>query len=127
MSRWPNKYVIGLTGNIAVGKSVVRQMLQHLGAYTVDADGLVHQAMAPGAPAYQPVIDMFGRFILDDNKEINRTVLGGIAFTFPDALAKLEAITHPVVIQAISTLAGRAKQRENHAVIDISQSRMCAR
>src|SRR5262245_51958638 len=86
-------------------------MLQHLGAYTVDADGLVHQAMAPGAPAYQPVIDMFGRFILDDRKEINRAMLGTIAFTFPDAMTKLEAITHPVVIQAISTLAGRAKQR----------------
>jgi dephospho-CoA kinase len=111
VSRWPNKYVIGLTGNIAVGKSVVRQMLQHLGAYTVDADGLVHQAMSPGAPAYQPVVEMFGRFILDDNKEVNRAMLGSIAFTFPDALAKLEAITHPVVIQAISTLAGRAKQR----------------
>jgi dephospho-CoA kinase len=50
VSRWANKYVIGLTGNIAVGKSVVRQMLQHLGAYTIDADGLVHQAMQPGAP-----------------------------------------------------------------------------
>ena len=59
MSRWPNKYVIGLTGNIAVGKSVVRQMLQHLGAYTIDADGLSHQAMQPGAPAYKPVVETF--------------------------------------------------------------------
>ena len=50
MSRWPNKYVIGLTGNIATGKSVVLKMLQHSGAYTIDADQLVHQAMMPGAP-----------------------------------------------------------------------------
>lgn len=103
-------YVIGLTGNIAVGKSVVRQMLQHLGAYTIDADGLSHQAMAPGAPAYLPVVEMFGRFVLNEDGTVNRSTLGGIAFSFPDALTKLEAIIHPVVTQAIQTLVGRAKQ-----------------
>lgn len=104
-------YVIGLTGNIAVGKSVVRQMLQHLGAYTVDADGLTHQAMAPGAPAYLPIVEMFGRFVLNEDGTVNRAVLGSIVFSFPEALAKLEAIVHPVVSQAIQTLIGRAKQR----------------
>ncbi|RMG75425.1 MAG: dephospho-CoA kinase, partial [Chloroflexi bacterium] len=76
MSRWTNKYVIGLTGNIAVGKSVVRQMLQHLGAYTIDADGLAHQAMSPGAPAYKPVVETFGQIILNPDKTINRAMLG---------------------------------------------------
>ena len=42
MSRWPGKYVIGLTGNIATGKSVVRKMLEHLGGYGIDADALAH-------------------------------------------------------------------------------------
>ena len=111
MSRWPNKYVIGLTGNIAVGKSVVRQMLQHLGAYTIDADGLSHQAMQPGAPAYQPIVDTFGQFILDSEKRIDRRMLGNIVFANPQALAKLEAIVHPVVNQAINTLVARSKQR----------------
>lgn len=110
MGRWANKYVIGLTGNIAVGKSVVRQMLQHLGAYTIDADGLVHQAMSPGAPAYKPIIDTFGQFILNPDKTINRAMLGNIVFSNADALAKLEAITHPIVGQAINTLISRAKQ-----------------
>ncbi len=111
MSRWGNKYVIGLTGNIAVGKSVVRQMLQHLGAYTIDADGLAHQAMAPGAPAYKPIVDTFGQFILTPDKTINRSMLASIVFANPEALRKLEAITHPVVGQAIDTLVKRAKQR----------------
>lgn len=111
MSRWPNKYVIGLTGNIAVGKSVVRQMLQHLGAYPIDADGLSHQAMQPGAPAYKPVVDTFGQFILGPDKRINRALLGQIVFSNPEALAKLEAIVHPVVRQAINTLVARSKQR----------------
>jgi dephospho-CoA kinase len=110
VSRWANKYVIGLTGNIAVGKSVVRQMLQHLGAYTIDADGLAHQAMSPGAPAYKPVVEAFGQFILDSEKRINRATLASLVFSNPQALAKLEAITHPVVYKAINTLVSRAKQ-----------------
>jgi dephospho-CoA kinase len=45
VSNWPGKYVIGLTGNIATGKSVVRRMLEHLGAYTIDADALSHRVI----------------------------------------------------------------------------------
>lgn len=111
MSRWPNKYVIGLTGNIAVGKSVVRQMLQHLGAYTIDADGLAHQAMSPGAPAYKPVVETFGQIILNPDKTINRAMLGSLVFSNPAMLQKLETITHPIIGQAISTLINRAKQK----------------
>lgn len=111
MSRWTNKYVIGLTGNIAVGKSVVRQMLQHLGAYTIDADGLAHQAMSPGAPAYKPVVETFGQIILNPDKTINRAMLGSLVFSNPAMLQKLETITHPIIGQAISTLINRAKQK----------------
>lgn len=111
MSRWGNKYVIGLTGNIAVGKSVVRQMLQHLGAVTIDADGLAHQAMSPGAPAYKPVVETFGQIILNPDKTINRAMLGSMVFSNPMLLEKLEAITHPVIGGAIDTLVMRAKQK----------------
>lgn len=111
VSHFPNKYIIGLTGNIAVGKSTVRQMLQHLGAFPIDADQLVHQAMQPGAPAYKPIIDTFGAFILGPDKTINRAALGTIAFSNPVALQRLEAITHPIVRQAIMALIQRAKQR----------------
>lgn len=111
MSAWPNKYVIGLTGNIAVGKSVVRKMLQHLGAYTIDADSLGHQVIAKGAPAYKPVVDTFGQGILDGEGNINRMALGRIVFGNPDGLKKLEAITHPIIRQAIHTLVSRSKQR----------------
>ena len=111
MGRWSNKYVIGLTGNIATGKSVVRQMLQHLGAYTIDADGLSNQAMQPGAPAYRPVVQKFGAFILDDEKRINRKALGQLVFSNPAALEQLESIVHPIVRKAVDTLVKRSKQR----------------
>lgn len=111
MSRFPNKYVIGLTGNIGVGKSVVRQMAQHLGAYPIDADSLAHQAMAPGAPAHKPIVQTFGQVILNPDQTINRPVLGQIVFGNPALLTKLEEITHPVIRQAIVALVTRAKQR----------------
>jgi dephospho-CoA kinase len=110
-SRYPSKYVIGLTGNIAVGKSVVRQMLQHLGAYTVDADSMAHQTMSPGAPAYKPVIETFGKMIIGSDGRINRMALGNIVFSNPVALEKLESITHPIIRKAIDTLIKRSKQR----------------
>jgi dephospho-CoA kinase len=111
VSHWQGKYVIGLTGNIAVGKSVVRQMLQHLGAYTIDADSLAHQAMMPGAPAYKTVVSTFGQMIVGEDGRINRAALGNIVFGNPQALKKLEELTHPVVRQAINALIKRSKQR----------------
>ena len=111
MSKWPGKYIIGLTGNIATGKSVVRRMLEHLGAYTIDADALSHRAIAKDAPGYKPVIETFGKWILDSNGQINRAKLGGLVFRESDALTKLENIIHPLVEQAIEILVQRASQR----------------
>jgi dephospho-CoA kinase len=110
MSAWPGKYVIGLTGNIATGKSVVRKMLEHLGAYGIDADALSHRAMAQGAPGYQPILDTFGRWILAPDGQIDRARLGRVVFSDPQALQRLEAILHPLVRQAVDILIRRSKQ-----------------
>jgi dephospho-CoA kinase len=111
VSTWPGKYAIGLTGNIATGKSVVRRMLEHLGAYTIDADALAHRVLAKGAPGYQPVINKFGTWILNEDGQINRSKLGRLVFADPQALAQLEAIVHPYVGQAVDLLAQRATQK----------------
>jgi dephospho-CoA kinase len=108
-NRWPGKYVIGLTGNIATGKSVVRKMLEHLGAFTIDADAFAHRAMAKGGPAYAAVVKTFGEWLLTPDGEVNRAYLGKIVFAEPAALAKLEAIVHPFVGQAIDVLLKRSK------------------
>jgi len=110
VSNWPGKTVIGLTGNIATGKSVVRRMLEHLGAYTIDADSLAHRAIAKGAPGYQPVLDRFGTWLLNKDVQIDRAKLGRLVFTDAQALAQLEDIIHPYVIQAIDLLIKRATQ-----------------
>lgn len=108
---WPGKFVIGLTGNIATGKSVVRRMFEHLGAYGIDADALAHRAMAKGAPGYKPILTMFGRWLLSPDEQIERAKLGRIVFSDPQALAQLEAILHPLVREAVDVLVRRSKQR----------------
>ncbi|MDF1499926.1 MAG: dephospho-CoA kinase [Anaerolineales bacterium] len=110
MSRWPGKYVIGITGNIATGKSVVRKMLEHLGAYGIDADALAHRAMAKGAPGYPLILKTFGQWILDQDEQIDRKKLAKVAFSDPNALEKLESIIHPLVAHAVDVLIRRASQ-----------------
>ncbi len=110
MSKWAGKYIIGLTGNIGTGKSVVRRMLEHLGAYGIDADALSHRAIARGAPGYQSVVDSFGKYILDANGEVDRLRLGRLVFADSEALLHLENIIHPLVTQAVDYLIKRSKQ-----------------
>lgn len=110
-SKWPEKYVIGLTGNIATGKSVARKMLEHLGAYGIDADALSHRAIAKGAPGYQAVVEAFGKWILTPEGEIDRARLGRLVFNDAEAMARLEDIIHPLVAQAIDVMVRRAPQK----------------
>ena len=111
MSNWRGKYVIGLTGNIGTGKSVVRKMLEHLGAYGIDADAFSHRAIAKDAPGYQKVIDIFGKWILDGNGDVDRAKLARLVFADPEALLQLERIVHPLVEQAVDLMIQRASQR----------------
>ena len=111
MKKWADKYVIGLTGSIGTGKSVVRRMLEHLGAYGIDADALAHRAMAPGAPGYKPVVETFGKYILMPDGQIDREKLGRMVFHDPEALTRLEEIIHPLVSQALDILIRRASQK----------------
>jgi dephospho-CoA kinase len=110
LSHWPGKYVIGLTGNIGTGKTVVRRMLEHLGAYTIDADALSHRAIAKGAPGYGPVVEHFGKWILAKDGEVDRAKLGSLVFRDPAAMQALEQIVHPLVRKAVDVLARRATQ-----------------
>ena len=111
MSAWPGKYVIGLTGNIATGKSVIRKMLEHLGAYGIDADALSHRAIAKEAPGFQSVVDTFGTWVLGADGQIDRAKLGRLVFSDAEALATLESIVHPLVRQAVDILVRRSRQK----------------
>jgi dephospho-CoA kinase len=90
-------YRIGLTGNIACGKSTVGRLLVERGAEYVDADRLVHALMEPGTPEHGQIVARFGPEIVTADGRIDRPRLGGIVFADPAALRDLEGILHPGV------------------------------
>jgi dephospho-CoA kinase len=94
-------YRIGLTGNIATGKTTVGHMLVVLGAALIDADEVAHAVMAPGGAAYGPVVESFGPEIVADDGAIDRRTLGELVFSDPAALRLLESLVHPSVIAEV--------------------------
>jgi dephospho-CoA kinase len=99
-------YVIGLTGNIACGKSLVLKTLSELGAETFDADLVAHEVMRHGTPAWQAIVTRFGEGVIGQDGEINRRALGAIVFADPAALEALDRIVHPATVAAIRERVG---------------------
>jgi dephospho-CoA kinase len=91
--------VIGLTGNIATGKSTILKYLSEKCAAIIDADKLAHQVMEPGGSAYEAVVRVFGKGILAEDGTIDRKKLGQIVFANPIELGKLEKLVHPKVFE----------------------------
>jgi dephospho-CoA kinase len=102
-------YLIGLTGNIASGKSTVRGMLEQLGARTIDADALAHAVLHKGTPAWRAVAETFGPDILLADGEVDRRKLGAVVFAERAQLQKLEAIVHPAVSEELARLLSAAR------------------
>jgi dephospho-CoA kinase len=95
-------YLIGLTGNIACGKSTVLDLLRERGAQVLDADRVTHELQAPGQPVYHAIVAEFGAGILaSPGGPIDRRALGAIVFADPAALRRLEQIVHPAVRERI--------------------------
>ncbi len=98
MSRW----VIGLTGNIATGKSAVMRLAAERGALTIDADRVVHDLLAGDAGIQAQVVAVFGEGVRRADGGIDRAALGAVVFGDPARLQQLEAILHPAVRLAIA-------------------------
>lgn len=101
-------YVIGLTGNIATGKSTVMQMLAQLGATIIDADAVTHGLLAPGTEVSRSVVERFGQGIVGPDGAIDRAKLGQVVFNAPEALRQLEQIIHPAVGVEVDRLVEQA-------------------
>jgi dephospho-CoA kinase len=94
-------FVLGVTGDIACGKSTVLAMLAERGAMTIDADAVYHALIAPGQPLWRALRERYGAEILAPDGGIDRRALGRIVFADPAALADLDALTHPAVVAAV--------------------------
>ena len=112
-------YVIGLTGGIGSGKSSVARVLEDEGAAVLSADLLGHEVYLPGKPAYDEIIEAFGREVVAEDGTIDRKKLGPIVFSDPANLAKLNAITHPRLKDMMrKRLAEISRQGVEYAVLE---------
>jgi dephospho-CoA kinase len=109
--------LVGLTGNIASGKSTVSQMLSERGATIIDADVLARRAVELGTPGYQRIVERWGDRVLAADGQIDRAALRGIVFANPDDLEDLNAIVHPEVERMRDRLVREARERGDRIVV----------
>jgi dephospho-CoA kinase len=88
---------VGLTGGIGAGKSSVARRLAAHGAVVVDADAIAREVVAPGTPGLAAVLAEFGDGVRAADGGLDRAALARIVFNDADALARLNAIVHPLV------------------------------
>ncbi|GAB3606430.1 hypothetical protein GCM10027413_18390 [Conyzicola nivalis] len=110
-------YLIGLTGGIASGKSVVAKRLAERGAVVVDADLLAREVVEPGTPGLAAIADRFGPGVISPDGGLDRPALGAIVFSDPEARLALNAITHPAVWRRARELFDEAERHDPDAVV----------
>lgn len=109
--------IVGLTGNIAAGKSMVAQRLAALGATVIDADHLAREAVRPGTRALRRIVDRWGVGVLMPDGTLDRTALREIVFADDVARAALDAIVHPEVALLREEEVAAARARGDRLVV----------
>jgi dephospho-CoA kinase len=111
--------VLGLTGGIGSGKSVVDAIFAQLGADVVDADALARKVVEPGQPALEEIVSTFGGDMLLPDGRLDRARLGRLIFGDAAARARLNAITHPRIRQRMSDEVTSRAGRPGVLILDI--------
>jgi len=111
--------VLGLTGGIGSGKSMVASMFAQLGADVIDADQLARDVVEPGQPALEEIASAFGREILLPDGRLDRGKLARIIFADPVARGKLNAITHPRIKERMAAEISARASRPGVLIADI--------
>ncbi|MHB8844552.1 MAG: dephospho-CoA kinase [Nitrospirota bacterium] len=109
--------IVGLTGGIASGKSLVSRVLRDLGAHVIDADKIVHDLLGAGQDACREVAHHFGPDILQPDGSIDRRKLGDIIFNHPEERAWLNQCIHPRVFEAYSHQVRHISERQPDAIV----------
>lgn len=109
--------VVGLTGGIASGKSLVGAMFVKLGAPLIDTDVIAREVVAPGEPGLAAVIAEFGPALLTPSGELNRPALRSLVFADDAKRHKLDAILHPLILTR--TLAKLAELEAPYALVAV--------
>lgn len=110
-------YALGLTGGIGSGKTTVSQLFGKRGVPIVDADAIVHELQAPGAPALAELAEAFGAEILTPDGALDRARLADIVFRDPEARRRLGLIIHPKVGLEMRNRVDAAREANEPLVI----------
>jgi dephospho-CoA kinase len=111
--------LIGLTGNIASGKSAVADMLRGRGAVVIDADVLAREAVMKGSPALDSIVKRWGESVLDKEGNLDRAALRHIVFENQSELDTLNEIVHPEVMRRRQELTADARARGERIVVSV--------
>ena len=109
--------LVGLTGNIASGKSTVAQLFGRWGATLIDADVLARQAVDVGMPAYHAIVERWGQSVTAPDGLIDRRELRQRVFSDSEQLEALNAIVHPEVQRLRDELVDDARRRGDRIVV----------
>ncbi|BAS27347.1 dephospho-CoA kinase [Limnochorda pilosa] len=102
--------VLGVTGGVATGKSLVARFLEELGAAVVDADQLAREVVEPGEPALEEIRQVFGPGVLTPEGRLDRKALARRVFSDEGARRRLEAIIHPRVRRRMEEAVARLRE-----------------
>lgn len=104
------KRVIGITGSIGCGKSTVAKKIRALGHQVIDCDEIGHKLLLKNNLGYKKVVNAFGKRILNNNEEIERSILGKIIFDNQEERKKLNGILHPLIKDEVIKLINDSEE-----------------
>jgi len=110
-------FVVGLTGGIASGKSVVSNMLRDLGASIIDADEISREVMIPHTKCWEEVITLYGSDLLLEDLTIDRKKLAISVFKDSEQIKKLNRIVHPYIMQRIEEMIEEIRDKNPQALV----------
>jgi len=109
--------LVGLTGGIASGKSLVARVFKDQGAHVIDADRIVHELLEPKQQAWEEIRGHFGRDILLPDEKIDRRKLGELVFTNAEERSWLNSCLHPRVFLAFTAQVKHLRERSPESII----------
>ena len=110
-------FLLGVTGGIATGKTVVAEMIEKFGAHTIDFDVLSRTVVEPGKPAWTEIVAHFGEHILNKDRLIDRKKLADIVFENKEQRDRLERLVHPRIAEEFAALVAEYTSRKPEAVV----------
>ena len=109
--------IIGLTGGIASGKSIVSSVFKELGAVILDADQIARLVVLPHQPAWEDIVKFFGPEVVNKDKSLNRAKIGDIVYNNPESLRELNRFTHPRIMQYYKDELRRIQIEQPDAIV----------